>query len=55
MLKEIFAAAREQRWKFGRNGKRGGGDMDAEDSEDRAGSNGYWYACTERIDASLVK
>ena len=38
-LKDISAVAREWRWKSGRRVK-GGGDRDAEDSEDGSGSHG---------------
>ena len=52
-LKDILAAARERRWKFGRRGKSGGGEMGVEDSEYGAGSDGYRYSGTETGDAQV--
>ena len=49
-LKDILAAARERRWKSGRRGG-GGGDRDTEESEDGAGSDGYWDSGTDTCDA----
>ena len=55
MLKEILAAARERRIKYGRRGKSGGGDRDKEESENGAGRDGYRYAGTETGDTQLQK
>ena len=52
-LKDLLVAAREQRWKSGSSGKSGGGDRDAEDSEDGAGRDGSWYTGTETGDAHV--
>ena len=49
-LKDILAAARERRWKLCRRGG-GGGDRDTEESEDGAGSDGYWDSGTDTCDA----
>ena len=54
-LKEISAAARERNWKSGRRLERRGGDRDAEESEDRAGSDGSQYSGTEIGDAQVDK
>ena len=51
-LKEISAAAREKRWESGRRGG-GGGDRDADVSEDGAGSDGSRDAGTETSDAHV--
>ena len=51
-LKEISAVARERRWKSGRRGG-GGGDKDAEESEDWAGRDGSRDAGTETGDAQV--
>ena len=51
-LKDISAAARERRWKSGRRGG-GGGDMDTEESEDGAGSDGSRDAGTETGDVHM--
>ena len=49
--KEILVVARERRWESGRRGGGVGGDRDAEESEDEAGSDRYRYAGTETGDA----
>ena len=51
-LKDISAELRERCWKSGRHGGVGG-DRDAEDSEDGAGSNGSWDAGTYTGDAQV--
>ena len=53
-LKYILAAARERRWKSGRRG-RGGGDNDAEESEDVTESDGSRDAGMETGDAQVEK
>ena len=52
MVKDILVAARERRRKSGSHG-RGGGDRDAEESEDREVSNGYRDAGTDTGDAQV--
>ena len=47
MLKDISAAARERRWKSGRGDRDGGLELDAEESEDGAGSYGSQDAWTK--------
>ena len=47
-------AARDRRYKSGRRGG-GGGERDAEESEDGSGSDGYWDDRTETGDAKVVK
>ena len=51
-LKDILAVARERRWKSGRRGG-GGGDRDAEESEDKVGSDRYRDAGMETGDAQV--
>ena len=53
-LKEISAVARERRWKSGRRGG-GGGDMDAEESENGSGRYGYRDSGTDTVDAQMGK
>ena len=53
-LKYISAGARERRWKSGRRGG-GGGDRDAEESEDGAGSDDSRDAGAETGDAQVGK
>ena len=52
-LKEILVAERETRWKYGRRSGGGGGDRDAEEYADGAGSNGSWDAGTDTGDAQV--
>ena len=54
-LKDILAAARERRWKPVRDGKSGGGDRNADESEDGEERDGYRYAGTETGDTQLKK
>ena len=51
--KEISVVARERRWESGRRGGGVGGDRDAEESEDEAGSDRYRYAGTETGDTPV--
>ena len=53
MLKYISAAVRDWRWKSGRCGESGGGDRDAQESEDGVESDGYRYSRTEIGDAQV--
>ena len=47
--------ARERHCKYGRRGKGGGGDRDADGSDDGAGRDGSWYAGMETGDAQVGK
>ena len=51
-LEDVLASARERCRKSGRHG-RGGGDRDAEESEDREVSDGYQDAGTDTGDAQV--
>ena len=55
MLKDILEEAREWQWKSGRRIEIGEGDRDAEESEDGAGRDGYWYAGMETGEAHVVE
>ena len=52
-LKYILAETRERRWKSGRCGEGGGGDRDAEKSENGAGRNGSRGAGKETGNAQV--
>ena len=52
-LKDILAAARERRCKSSRHGRGGGGDIDTEESEVGAESNGSQDAGMETDDAQV--
>ena len=51
-IKDIFEAAWERRWKYGRHG-RSGANRDVEESEDGAWSDGYQDSGTETSDAKV--
>ena len=54
-LKYITAASRERCWKSGRRGESGGGDRDAEESDNGSGRDGSWYAGMETGDYQVGK
>ena len=54
-LKDISAAAKEQRWKSGRRGEIGGGDRDVKESEYGASCDGSKSSGTETGDAQVAE